>query len=280
LAAWLDSHDGSAVDDTLVRLNGMPDGPTPLYGVVGLHLYSTIARALFRPVYGVFLPDEVAFAERNLRVETLASRYIEAIERRSGAPPKLLTGFSFGALVAFEMARQLDARGERPDLIVLLDPRLPSMLERRPFDPFLDLVAVARRDRKEAAAQLFGLVGRKLRRFRDRVSEDGETSDEQRADQRDRAYAEALDAYEPTIRPYAGRAVIYLARDENPGRLGEVEATWRRLVAPSSHIEIVPGTHGVLLTEPFVQRVNRPLVALLRRRPSVAFAPVDHDDDL
>lgn len=282
LASWFESSDAAtpAPVDELVRLNDVPSGPTPLYGVVGLHLYTTIARALTRPVFGVFLPDEVAFAERTLRVSTLASRYVEAIERRTGAPPKLLAGFSFGAIVAFEMAQQLQARGQRPDLIVLLDPRLPSMIERRPLDPLLDLVAVARRDRRDAAEHLVELVGRKLRRFRDRVA-DGERpklADERRAEDRSRAYADALERYEPGIRPYDGRALIYLARDESPGRLDEVEATWRRLVAPSSQIVVVEGTHGVLLTEPFVQRINGPLSALLRTRPSVAFARVGDDE--
>lgn len=283
LAGWLTSRadeGDSAPRGELVRLNDVPNGPTPLYGVVGLHLYSTIARALSRPVFGVFLPDEVAFADRKLQVSTLATRYIEAIEQRTGAPPKLLAGFSFGALVVFEMAQQLHARGQRPDLIVLLDPRLPSMLERRPIDPLLDLVALARRDRMEAAAHLVDLVGRKLRRFRERVADERpELTEERHAEDRDRAYAEALERYEPGIRPYVGRAHIYLARDESPGRLSEVEATWRRLVGPSSHVVVVEGTHGVLLTEPFVQRINGPLSASLRSRASVAFAPVVGDDE-
>jgi thioesterase domain-containing protein len=155
------------------------------------------------------------------------------------------------------------------------------MLERRPLDPLFDLVAVARRDRRDAAEHLVELVGRKLRRFRGRVA-DGERpklADERRAEDRSRAYADALERYEPGIRPYDGRALIYLARDESPGRLDEVQATWRRLVAPSSQVVVVEGTHGVLLSEPFVQRINQPLSALLRTRPSVAFAPVVGDDE-
>lgn len=284
LAEWLVAGGvEEAREEELVRLNEVPDGPTPLFGVVGLHLYSSIARALSRPVFGVYLAEEVAFPDRSLRVPALAHRYLEAIEQSTGAPPKLLAGFSFGSLVVFEMAQQLDARGQRPDLVVLLDPRLPSMLERRRIDPLLDVVALARRDGKEAAAHVLDLVGRKLRRIRDRVVDrvDGdrpELSDERRARERNRAYAEALESYEPIIRPYSGRALIYLARDENPGRLSEVEARWRRLVAPGSYVEIVPGTHGVLLKEPFVQGIHRHLSALLRTRPSVAFEPVTDDE--
>lgn len=293
LTRWLESRsdaDDEARGDQIVRLNEVPEGPTPLFGVVGLHLYSTIARSLSRPVFGVFLPEEVAFRDRTLRVPELASRYIEAIERSTGAPPRLLAGFSFGSLVVFEMAQQLHARGQRPDLIILLDPRLPSMLERRRIDPFLDVVALARRDRKEAASHLLDLVGRKVRRMRNHVAErfeESERSRERPVDERlvesyfferDRAYAEALERYEPFIRPYSGRALVCLARDENPGRLGEVEATWRRLVGPGSRFELVPGSHLVLLEEPFVHAINRPLSALLRSRPSVAFTPVTDDE--
>ncbi|MEZ4252105.1 MAG: AMP-binding protein, partial [Polyangiales bacterium] len=160
LAAWRPERADAAADaDEVVKLNEFPEGRTPLYGVVGLHLYTHVARAMHRPFYGLYVDEEVAFPDLALRIPTLARRYLDVIEKRRGEPPKLLVGFSFGALVAFEMAQQLDARGRRPDLVVMLDPRLPHMLERRPLDPLRDLVAVARRDRLAAATHLSGVIG-------------------------------------------------------------------------------------------------------------------------
>lgn len=276
LAAWRPERADAAADaDEVVKLNEFPEGRTPLYGVVGLHLYTHVARAMHRPFYGLYVDEEVAFPDLALRIPTLARRYLDVIEKRRGEPPKLLVGFSFGALVAFEMAQQLDARGRRPDLVVMLDPRLPHMLERRPLDPLRDLVAVARRDRLAAATHLSGVIGSKLERVFTRLAPRADVPDEaETRDDRDRAYQRALELYERDIRHYPGRALIYLARDEFMARLPEVETTWRGLVGLDSRVEIVPGTHADLLREPFVEEINRPLASLLRRRSSVAIRAV------
>jgi len=55
------------------------------------------------------------------RVEAMAARYIE--EMRAVAPngPYLLAGYSFGGLVAFEMARQLVEAGKEVAMLAMLD---------------------------------------------------------------------------------------------------------------------------------------------------------------
>ncbi|MDH4386692.1 MAG: acetoacetate--CoA ligase [Caulobacter sp.] len=55
------------------------------------------------------------------RVEAMADDYLQAICARQPRGPYSLGGFSFGGLVAFEMARRLRARGEQVALLVLLD---------------------------------------------------------------------------------------------------------------------------------------------------------------
>jgi acetoacetyl-CoA synthetase len=61
------------------------------------------------------------------RVESMAAEYLKAIRAQQPQGPYHLCGYSFGGLVAFEMARQLSARGERIGLMCLLD-TLPSPL--------------------------------------------------------------------------------------------------------------------------------------------------------
>lgn len=172
LAAWCATDRSGGPEAELVRLNDVLQGATPLYGVVGLHLYSGLARSLTRrPVYGVFIPEELDFPGMSLRVETLAASYLRVIEERAGDPPRLLVGFSFGALVAFEMAHQLHARGIPPDLVVMLDPRLPSMLDRTRLDPFRDLLAVARRDPRRVADFVMKKVAQKIEKIAERPKE-------------------------------------------------------------------------------------------------------------
>ena len=55
------------------------------------------------------------------RVEDMAASYIAALRTVQPRGPYLLGGWSMGGLIAFEMTRQLQARGETVDLLVLID---------------------------------------------------------------------------------------------------------------------------------------------------------------
>jgi thioesterase domain-containing protein len=79
-------------------------------------------------------PDQPIYAfrhasqesEHGLGVRELASIYIRDLLAFDRTGPHLLGGYSFGGLVAFEMAQQLEARGQRPAMVVMLDTWLPS----------------------------------------------------------------------------------------------------------------------------------------------------------
>ncbi|MET8542593.1 amino acid adenylation domain-containing protein [Kitasatospora sp. NPDC004799] len=79
-----------------------------------------------RPVYGLeavgYTTDEPPLAT----VEEQARRYLE--ELRSALPdgPYLLAGWSFGGLVAFEMARLLEERGTPPGFLGIIDAGAPG----------------------------------------------------------------------------------------------------------------------------------------------------------
>ncbi len=58
-------------------------------------------------------------------VEALARANLAALSRRNLPTPRLLGGYSFGGIVAYEMARQLAARGAPPERLVILDTPAP-----------------------------------------------------------------------------------------------------------------------------------------------------------
>ena len=60
----------------------------------------------------------------------MARHYVEAMRELHPEGPYLLGGWSFGGLVAFEMARQLAAAGAEVPLLALLDAGAPSMIEK------------------------------------------------------------------------------------------------------------------------------------------------------
>jgi thioesterase domain-containing protein len=88
----------------------------------------------------VFVPYGPAFLDAQARrlwgerlsVSRLASAYIRAVRERSPHGPYRLLGFSFGGLLAYEMAHQLRGAGEEVDALVILDLWLPSAIRRRP----------------------------------------------------------------------------------------------------------------------------------------------------
>lgn len=59
--------------------------------------------------------------EPHTRLEAMAAYYLEAVREIQPEGPYLLTGYSLGGHVAFEMAQQLSAEGSRVALLALLD---------------------------------------------------------------------------------------------------------------------------------------------------------------
>jgi thioesterase domain-containing protein len=58
-------------------------------------------------------------------LETIAATHIKSMRAVQPEGPYLLGGWCNGGLVAYEMARQLHADGQKVDLLVLMDPSLP-----------------------------------------------------------------------------------------------------------------------------------------------------------
>lgn len=84
--------------------------------------YFPLARHLptDRPVYGLQprTTDASTIAQRS--IESIAADYIQEIQTLQPTAPYLLLGYSFGGLIAYEMARQLLAQGQTA-LLVMVD---------------------------------------------------------------------------------------------------------------------------------------------------------------
>ncbi|SOC15867.1 non-ribosomal peptide synthetase [Stappia indica] len=64
----------------------------------------------------------------------MASGYVDQLRRLQAKGPYRLAGWSMGGVLAFEMARQLEAAGERVDVLALLDSYTPA--ERAELEPW------------------------------------------------------------------------------------------------------------------------------------------------
>ncbi|GIH05172.1 hypothetical protein Rhe02_32390 [Rhizocola hellebori] len=120
------------VASRLVRLRASGSG-NPLYCWPGLGGYTMNLRRLAagldadRPVYGIqaygINEGEVAYPT----VEEMAAHDVELIRRNQPSGPYTLCGYSFGAQVAFEAARQLEYSGARVDHLLLIAPGSPLL---------------------------------------------------------------------------------------------------------------------------------------------------------
>jgi amino acid adenylation domain-containing protein len=83
-----------------------------------------------RPVYGIQEPPEWRGWGLPSQLETIADRYVKTIRSVQAEGPYFLMGYSFGGLVAFEIAQQLVAQGQTIGQLLLVDPDLPVSYSR------------------------------------------------------------------------------------------------------------------------------------------------------
>ena len=212
--------------------------------------YAALARHMgasraFHALEAAPLPDHVRAAD----LPRIAAGYVAALRARQADGPYLLGGWSLGGLIAFEMARQLQAAGAEVAQLVLMDSVAPHA---RP-NPYL-----RPQDRDELRRQLCAGL----------LPEDADQAD---LEARVNLYAAHLDAaagYAPE--PAAVAITLLRARDlpepaegqPLPDLLRDEALGWRRHALLPVAVQTVDGDHLTMLREPHV----RQLAARLRER--------------
>ncbi|MEX3937770.1 acetoacetate--CoA ligase [Paraburkholderia phymatum] len=125
LAAEIRSEVRSTVSQTLVRMRDGAGMPVfwihSIAGTVMECLRVVGAMKSPRPFYGLHAKGVNGDEEPLRDVSEMASSYIREIRKVQPHGPYTLIGYSFGGLVAFEIAQQLHRSGERIGLLCLLD---------------------------------------------------------------------------------------------------------------------------------------------------------------
>jgi amino acid adenylation domain-containing protein len=134
LAARLDGvspHENSPTKFILPVSESSPGRPL-FFNEVDLKL---ARRGLWRvpcPLYAVsHWAQGTGFIEADT-IEELARRQIIGIRTVQPSGPYRIAGYSFGGLIAMEIAHQLEASGEKIDFLFLLDPMQPNRVEGNP----------------------------------------------------------------------------------------------------------------------------------------------------
>lgn len=102
----------------------------PVFCLYGINIYKAFAESLGRdqPVYGVFVHEEQAIVNEVMQggspsfsIRSLVDAYSQAIRRFRPTGPYRLAGFSFGGILAVELAAAMRARGDQVEIVMLLD---------------------------------------------------------------------------------------------------------------------------------------------------------------
>jgi len=109
-----------------LRRGGTKDPLFVIHGVDGRvagfhHLVRHLGPS--QPVYGVLAQTLLGERTAHTRIEDLAQYYLRGIQDVHPRGPYHFIGYSFGGYVAYELARQLQARGERVGFVGLIDNR-------------------------------------------------------------------------------------------------------------------------------------------------------------
>ncbi len=207
-----------------------------------------------QPLYAFQAAGVAGRGEPCDRVETMAERYIEAMRRRQPRGPYRLGGWSLGAIVAFEMARQLQQAGEETELLALLDSH-PPLAPGEAVPTLEDDDALLARWAGELGTDAGGVLDR-LKDLRLLPATAG-PDDLRRGLRVYRAHRQAVLSYRVSD-PYPGRLTLFR------GESGEGDLGWGRLSAQPVEVRPVPGGHYGILAEPYVRTLAEALEERLR----------------
>jgi acyl transferase domain-containing protein/thioesterase domain-containing protein len=99
---------------------------TPVFNIFGEKVFSDEDEIISRPIYAFAWPGSDGRSFEMNSVEEIALAYLSQIQKTNPNGPYYLMGFSFGGLVAMEIALELQKRGLQTPVLLLLDSSNPN----------------------------------------------------------------------------------------------------------------------------------------------------------
>jgi amino acid adenylation domain-containing protein len=229
-----------------------------------------------QPCYGLELPYLGQEDIPPFQIETLAAAYIQEIQMLQPHGPYFLCGYSFGGLLAYEIARQLQQKGHRIAMLALLDTyNSPSGW----FKPLPRHVRVVRHLRylssvgfKERVAETQRILARKLRLNKAPIPVQPLL---QTCPVRS-ACEQATSQYSPQV--YSGRAILFRATKQPAHSLLTVRIDrylgWKPLITGNIELHELPCHHFNMLAEPTVKLLAEKLQICLAEAQAEQSKPI------
>jgi thioesterase domain-containing protein len=254
---------------------------TPLFCFASIDRFQELTAVLpeGQPVYAIEL-GWLTSAQEEFTVEKLVLFYLDIIRKIQRTGPYYFCGYSFGGLMAYEMARRLIEKGDCAALVALLDapnPALTSNLKGSDAVQFHKTYLVDRLKK----------YGRMLRQFDiKKMTSSGLTFAVSRlgsyilptirmvfqklnrplpsmfrVSDISTILVKAWRSYVP--QPYATSLVLFRVQDRGPEYDLDPSMGWEACVAGGVQVQIVPGTHAEMMDMPYVQVIAEKLASYL-----------------
>ena len=292
LAAILRQDGWAAPESSLVPIQ--PNGTKPPFFCIhakggNVLFYRDLAKYLGddQPFYGIQARRLAGRQIGHARVEEMAEFYIKEIQTLQHNGPYYIGGSSFGGLVAFEIAQQLQRQGKRIALLALLDtgtPDYPKMLPnttalrsktyqliRRAQHHKDSLKAFSKKEKAGYVLEKLKKVKLKYRRkirntYKKAVRKfygvtKGMNSIPKSYIQIEDLIWKAGQKYSPEV--YRGSMTLFRASIQPLGIQPDATLGWECLVDGELEIYEVPGHHGSIVAEPYVRILAEKLIDCL-----------------
>lgn len=238
----------------------------PMFGVVFPYLELAHHLTSHRSFYGL-QPLGLDGKSRPLnRIEAIAAYYIQAIQTIQPHGPYFLGGWSFGGLVAFEMAQQLTQAGQQIELLAILDTpapcHKPSLLQNLKFllgtvlwstlPLLLDYGALATQRLQTKTPWFFRGQWSAIARLLPEESRLPLLDESVIRSLLPIVYANSQATYRYVPQPYPNRITLFKAAEQPDPLKHEPTLNWSALTS-DIQLHQVPGNHLSFLKQPHVQ---------------------------
>ncbi|NET73537.1 MAG: AMP-binding protein, partial [Sphaerospermopsis sp. SIO1G2] len=227
--------------------------------------YYSIAKYLGeeQPVYGLQSIGLDGKQAPLTKLEDMAKEYIKEMKSVQPEGPYYLLGYSFGGMLAFEIAQQLYRQGDTIAALVLLDRRNSQFKALRPS--FIKSLEIHIKNLSQLDWK--GRYKYFLNRVKYKYVYQGDYSEfmmNQWGDSIDseyenvfRANLQAMNNYQPQV--YPGKLTLLRCRVQPLNQALSDDLGWSHLVDGDVEVYPIPGDHFGLLKEPYVQDVAQTL---------------------
>ena len=275
--------ESNASSSSLVMIKAGGDQP-PLFCVHAVWgnvlFYRQLAQHLGgeRPFYALEARGVDGQVPRTSVVE-MASEYIKEIQTVQPQGPYFLGGYSFGGLVAFEMARQLQDLGQEIALLAMLDTVAPSAYTSSSTDTSFwsqmfshsrqlwQLTLPDKLAYLQQRLQYHFLVGKLSIFYRLYLRYVRRSLPDLRLLDVAAANNQARKSYTPQV--YGGSLTIFRASQKSVGFDDDPKLGWGGVAAGETEIHQIPGSHTDLMTEPQVRLLAEKLQLCLDKTQMV-----------